>query len=82
MDGPVKTSYIIGKYLLYKSNSQENGEIQHKERGEGAAGRKKGGKGFSSGNTVWRKTFAETSEALNALQVKFDRGEGKKGGQF
>ena len=30
------------------------------------------GKGFRSGNTVRNESFSGTSEALNALQVKFD----------
>ena len=30
------------------------------------------GKGFRSGNTVRRESFSGTSEALNALQFKFD----------
>ena len=40
----------------------------------------KRGKGFGSGNTVRREYFAGTSEALNALQVKFYCGEGNEGG--
>ena len=42
----------------------------------------KRGKGFSSRNTVRREDFFGTSEALNALKVKFDCGEGNEGGQF
>ena len=42
----------------------------------------KRGKVFVSGNTVWREAFDGTSEALNALQVKFDYGEGNEGGRF
>ena len=42
----------------------------------------KRGKGFCSGNTVQREAFTGTSEALNSLQVKFDCGEGNKGGRF
>ena len=38
----------------------------------------KKGKVFGSGNTVRRGNFDGTSEALNALQVKFKCGEGKK----
>ena len=37
-------------------------------------------KGFGGGNNVQREAFAGTSEALNALQVKFDCGEGNDGG--
>ena len=42
----------------------------------------KRGKEFGSGNTVWREAFYGTREALNALQVKFDCGEGNEGGIF
>ena len=45
-------------------------------------GAEKKGRGFCSGKTVWREAFAEMSEALNALQVKFTCGEGNKGGRF
>ena len=40
------------------------------------------GKGFGGGNNVRREAFAGTSEALNALQVKFNFGEGNEGGRF
>ena len=42
----------------------------------------KRGKGFGGGNNVWRESFAGTSKVLNLLQVKFDCGEGNKGGRF
>ena len=42
----------------------------------------KRGKGFGRGNTAQREAFGGTSEALNALQVKFDCGEGNEGGRF
>ena len=42
----------------------------------------KSGKRFGGGNNVWRKDFAGTSKALNALQVKFDCWEGNEGVQF
>ena len=42
----------------------------------------KRGKLFGSGNTVRRKDFSGTSEALNKLQVKFDCWEGNEGGRF
>ena len=42
----------------------------------------KRGKVFGGGNNVWREYFSGTSEALNVLQVKFDCGEGNKGGRF
>ena len=38
--------------------------------------------GFVSGNTVRREDFSGTSEALNALQVKFDCGEVNEGRRF
>ena len=43
---------------------------------------KKRGKGVGSGNTARRESFAGTSKALNALQVKFNCGEGNEGGRF
>ena len=39
-------------------------------------------RGFGSGNTVQREAFAGTSEALNALKVKFDCREGNEGRIF
>ena len=42
----------------------------------------KSGKVFGGGNNVSREAFAGTSKALNALQVKFDCGEGNEGGRF
>ena len=42
----------------------------------------KKGKGFGSRNNVRREDFAGTSKALNALQVKFNCGEGNEGGRF
>ena len=42
----------------------------------------KRGKGFGGGNNVRREAFTGTSEALNALQVKFGCGEGNGGGRF
>ena len=42
----------------------------------------KRGKGFGSRNIIWREAFAGMSEALNALKVKFDCGEGNEGGRF
>ena len=40
---------------------------------------KKIGKGFDGRNNVWREGFAVRSEALSALQVKLDCGEGNEG---
>ena len=40
------------------------------------------GKLFGSGDTVRREAFVGTSKALNALQVKFNCGEGNEGGRF
>ena len=42
----------------------------------------KRGKGFGGRNNVRREDFDGTSEALNALQVEFDCGEGNEGGRF
>ena len=40
------------------------------------------GKVFGGGNNVQREAFDGTSEALNALQVKFDCGEGNERGKL
>ena len=53
-----------------------------KNKEEAPSDTNKRGKGFGSGNTVQREAFSGTSEALNALQVKFDCGEGNEGGRF
>ena len=37
-------------------------------------------KGFVSRNTARREAFTGTSKALNALQIKFNCGEGNEGG--
>ena len=37
---------------------------------------------FSSRNTVCREAFAGKIEDINALQVKFDCGEGNRGGRL
>ena len=42
----------------------------------------KRGKGFGGGNNVQKEAFAGTSEALNALQVQLNCGEGNEGGQL
>ena len=42
----------------------------------------KRGKGFGGGNNVQREAFSGTSEAMNALQVKFNCGEGDEGGRL
>ena len=42
----------------------------------------KRGKVFGSGNTIQREALAGTIEALKALQVRFDCGEGNEGGRF
>ena len=42
----------------------------------------KRGKGFGSGNTVWREASSGTIGELNAVQVKSDFREGNKGGTF
>ena len=39
-------------------------------------------KGFVGGNNVRREAIFGTSEALNAVQVKFDCGEGNEGGRL
>ena len=42
----------------------------------------KKGRGLGSGNTVWREAFADMSETIKAMQVKFDCGEGNGGDGF
>ena len=39
-------------------------------------------KGFGGRNNVWREAFLGTSKALNALQFKFNCGEGNKDRRF
>ena len=40
----------------------------------------KSGKLFGNGNTVRREMFSGTRKTMNALQAKFDCGEGNEGG--
>ena len=56
------------------------GRFNAKNEEKAPLGANKRGKGFGGGNNVWRKAFAGTSEALNALQVKLDCGEMNMGG--
>ena len=39
-------------------------------------------KGFGGGNNARREAFSGTGKVLNALQFKFDCGEGNEGGRF
>ena len=55
-------------------------DVKNEEKAPSDANKR--GKIFDSGNTVRREAFSGMSEALNALQVKFDCGEGNKGGLF
>ena len=55
-------------------------DVTNKEKAPSDANKR--GKGFGGGNNVRREAFSGTSEALNALQVKFDCGGGNEGGQF
>ena len=48
------------------------GEFDVNNEEKAPLGANKKGRGFGSGNTVWREAFNGTSEALSALQVKFD----------
>ena len=45
-------------------------DVKNEEKAPSDASKR--GKGFVRGNTVWREAFSGTSEALNALQIKFD----------
>ena len=47
--------------------------VKNEEKAPMDANKRK--KGFGSGNNVRREAFSGTSEALNALQVKFNCGE-------
>ena len=73
---------ILGKYPYYESNARENGEVRCKNEEKAPLDANKKGKGFGSRNNVRREDFAGTSKALNALQVKFNCGEGNEGGRF
>ena len=55
-------------------------DVKNKEKAPSDPNKR--GKLFGSGNTVPGEYFDGTSEALDALQVKFDYGEGKRGGRF
>ena len=55
-------------------------DVKNKEKASSDA--KKRGKGFGSGNTVWREASSGTIGELNAVQVKFDFREGNEGGRF
>ena len=56
------------------------GRLDVKSEEKAPSDANKRGKGFDGKNNVRRKAFSGTSEALNALQVKFNSGEGKEGG--
>ena len=55
-------------------------DVKNEEKAPSDANKR--GKGLGGGHNAWREAFPGTSEALNALQVKFDCGEGKEGGRF
>ena len=55
-------------------------DVKNEEKAPSDANKR--GKGFGGGNNVWREAFGEASEAMNALQFKFDCGEGNKGGRL
>ena len=57
-----------------------NFDVKSKENTPSDANKR--GKVFGGGNNVWREAFSRTSEALNALQVKFNCGEGNEGGRL
>ena len=46
------------------------GRLDVKNAEKASSDANKIGKGFGSGNTVWREAFSGKSKALNALQVK------------
>ena len=55
-------------------------DVKNQEKVTSYANKK--GRVLGSRNTVRREAFAGTSKALNALQAKFDCGEGNYGGRF
>ena len=55
-------------------------DVNNEDKAPSDANKKRRGLGIR--NTVWRGGFAGTSESINSLQVKFDCGEGNKGGRF
>ena len=55
-------------------------DIKSEEKAPSDANKR--GNGFDGGKNVRREDFAATIKALNALQVKFDCGEGNQGGEF
>ena len=48
------------------------GRLDAKNKEKAPLDANKRGKRFGSGKTIQREDFSRTSEALNALQVKFD----------
>ena len=58
----------------------ERFDVKNEERAPSDANKRE--KGFDSGNTVRREVFSGTSEALNALQVKFKCREGNEERRF
>ena len=58
------------------------GKFDEKNKEKPPSDANKKGRGFGSGNFVHRETVSGMSKALNAIQVKFDCGEGNEGGQF
>ena len=62
----------IGNYTYTTSQiTRKMGRFDVKNEEKAPSDTNKRGNRFSSGNTVRREGFAGTSEALNALQVKF-----------
>ena len=58
------------------------GRFECKKKEKAPSDAKKRGNGFDGGNNVRREAFASTSEALNALQVKSNCGEGNEEGRI
>ena len=61
---------------------QKMGRFDVKIKEKAPSESNKRGKGFGGGNNFWREFFSGTSKALNALQVKFNCGEGNEEGRF
>ena len=75
MGSPVETSFLnIIWEVIYNTSqtTRKMGRFYVKNQEKAPLDTNKRGKGFGIGNTVRREYFSGTSEALNALQVKFD----------
>ena len=85
MVGPVETGcFNINQGIAHTTSRtpRKIGRFDVKNKKKAPSDANKRGKGFGSRNTVRREAFFGTSEALNALKVKFDYVEVNEGGRF